>query len=305
MIVCFGTINVDLVTSVARFPVPGETIKGDSYKLFAGGKGGNQALAAAQAGAEVIMCGAVGPDHFAAEALANLKAAGVDLSLVRAAEAPTGLFMIAIDPTGENLMIGANSANYAARAEWLAPALVAGRWLVTQNSLGIPEVEAAIAMARAAGCRIVFNAAPADPIDEAVFTAADIIIVNEHEARSYGEMLGLSSDPVGFARDCAARFERAVVVTLGPDGVVAAFDGRLVAADSPRITAVDTTGAGDAFCGALAAALDRGDGYEQAIREGIAAGTLACLAEGAQTSFRGRAEIAALSAGIHFRTIAG
>eukprot|EP01037_Dinobryon_pediforme_P030028 gene30028-33930_t len=178
-----------MVTGVSHFPVPGETVKGQDYQLFAGGKGANQALAAARCGASVIMCGAVGNDGFADLALANLIAAGVDVSLVSRAASPTGMFMIAVDPTGENLMIGANAANDSARAAVLASELRPGRMLMTQNSLGPSEVEAAIAMAHAAGCRIVYNAAPAEPVADATIAAADVVIVNEHEARGYGEML--------------------------------------------------------------------------------------------------------------------
>ncbi|MDR3493307.1 MAG: PfkB family carbohydrate kinase [Ancalomicrobiaceae bacterium] len=296
MIVAFGTINVDMVTEVVRFPIPGETIKGQDYVVLPGGKGANQALAAARAGARVRLCGAVGRDWLAKEALANLTEAGVDLALVHRTQSATGICMIAIDPSGENLMICANAANDRAKTEWLDGALGPDVTFLTQNSLGTADVEVAIAMARAAGCRIVYNAAPAEHVSETTLASADVLIVNEHEARTYAEELGLASEPARFAAAMAARYGKAVVVTLGPAGIVAGFDGRLYRADPPVIKAIDTTGAGDAFCGALAAALDLGASLDQAILDGIAAGSLACLAVGAQTSFRDRADIERLAA---------
>lgn len=304
MIVAFGTINVDMVTVVSRFPVPGETVKGRDYQLFPGGKGANQALAAAKAGATTMLVGAVGRDGFAEVALASLRAAGVDCSRVRTSSSPTGIYMIAIGPGGENLMIGANAANDSARAAWMDGLFGPGVTFVTQNSLGTAEVEAAIAAARRAGARIVYNAAPAEPVADATFRAADVIVVNEHEARRYGELIGLESDPLGFARSAAGRFGRDVVVTTGAEGIVAVVGGVAMTARPAPVRAVDTTGAGDAFCGALAAALDRGEPIEAALRQGVAAGSLACQEPGAQTSFRDLAEIRTLAETIVLRPLA-
>lgn len=292
MIVAFGTINVDMVTVVPRFPVPGETVKGRDYQLFPGGKGANQAVAAARAGAKVMLVGCVGRDGFAEVALAGARALGVDLSRVRRADRPTGAQMIAIDPTGENLMIGADGANRAADASQLADLLGPGVTLLTQNSLGTSEVERAIALAHGTGGRVVYNAAPAEPVADATFAASDVVIVNEHEARGYAAALGLPAAFRDFAEAAAARFHTVVVVTLGPDGLIAARpDGPTLIGRSPPVVAVDSTGAGDALAGALAAALDRGDGLETALAQGLAAGALACRETGAQTSFRDLAEI--------------
>lgn len=303
MIVAFGTINVDMVTVVSRFPVPGETVKGRDYQLFPGGKGANQALAAAKAGATTMLVGAVGRDGFADVALAGLRAAGVDCSRVRASQSPTGIYMIAIGPGGENLMIGANAANDSARAAWMDGLFGPGVTFVTQNSLGTAEVETAIAAARRSGARIVYNAAPAEPVADATFAAADVIVVNEHEARRYGDLLGMAGDPAGFARGAAARFGRDVVVTAGAEGIVAVVGGTALMARPAPVLAVDTTGAGDAFCGALAAALDRGDGMQTALRQGVAAGSLACQEPGAQTSFRDLADIRTLAESIVLRPL--
>ncbi len=292
MIVAFGTINVDMVTVVPRFPVPGETVKGRDYQLFPGGKGANQAVAAALAGARVMLVGCVGRDGFADVALEGAKAVGVDLSRVRRVDSPTGAQMIAVDPTGENLMIGADAANRAARASQLADLLAPGVTLLTQNSLGTDEVERAIALAHAAGARVVYNAAPAEPVADATFAASDVVIVNEHEARGYAAALGLPVDFRGFVEAAAARFRTVFVVTLGPEGLIAARPaGPTLIGRPPPVAAVDSTGAGDALAGALAAALDRGDGLETALAQGLAAGALACRETGAQTSFRDLAEI--------------
>lgn len=292
MIVAFGTINVDMVTVVPRFPVPGETVKGRDYQLFPGGKGANQAVAAARAGASVALVGCVGRDGFAEVALAGCRALGIDLSRIRRVDGPTGAHMIAVDPAGENLMIGADAANRGARAEQLFDLMRPGVTLLTQNSLGTAEVERAIAHARQCGARVVYNAAPAEPVAEAAFAAADVVIVNEHEARGYAGQLGLPADFRAFAEAAAARFGATVVVTLGPAGLIAApGDGPTLIGRPPPVVAIDTTGAGDALCGAFAAALDRGETLETALRHGLAAGALACRDTGAQSSFRDLAEI--------------
>ena len=299
MIVAFGTINVDMVTVVPRFPVPGETVKGRDYQLFPGGKGANQAVAAARAGARVGLVGCVGRDGFADVALAGAKAVGIDLSRVRRGDSPTGAQMIAVDPTGENLMIGADGANRATRAEQLDGLLAPGVTLLTQNSLGTAEVERAIARARSAGARVVYNAAPADPVAEATLAAADVVVVNQHEARGLAAHFALPADHRLFAEAAATRFATTVVVTLGARGLIAARPGAAtLIGEPPPVRAIDTTGAGDALCGALAAALDRGETLETALREGLAAGALACRETGAQTSFRDLAEIRRFAAGV-------
>lgn len=292
MIVAFGTVNVDMVTMVPRLPVPGETVKGRDYQLFPGGKGANQAVAAARAGAKVMFVGCVGRDGFAEAALAGARAAGIDLTRLRRVEAPTGLQTIAVDPAGENLMIGAEGANRGARAEGLAGLLAPGVTLLTQTSLGAAEVEKAIRIARASGARVVWNAAPAEPAAEAAFAASDVVIVNEAEARGHAAHLGLPADPRAFAEAAAARFATTVVVTLGARGLLAARpDLPTLVGTPPPVAVIDTTGAGDALCGALAAALDRGETLEAALCQGLAAGALACRDTGAQSSFRDLAEI--------------
>lgn len=299
MIVVFGTLNVDLVVAVPRLPRPGEGVKGGDHQLFPGGKGGNQALAAARAGAEVALVGAVGRDGFAEIALDGLAAAGVDLHRVRRSDRPTGLQSIAVDPTGENLMIGSTAANGEASAAALAPLLAPGVTLLTQASIGARAAEAAIAAARLAGARVVFNAAPVGAVTPSMLEATDVLVVNEPEAAALAERTRLPAEPVAFARAAASRFLATVVVTLGARGAIAATpEGDLLEGRPPPIAVVDTTGAGDALIGALAAALDRGLDLAAALREGLAAGALACRETGARSSFARVDEIRRLAASV-------
>lgn len=306
MIVVFGTLNVDLVIVVPRLPAPGEGVKGGDHQLFPGGKGGNQALAAALAGARVALVGAVGADGFAATALGGLAAAGVDLSGVGRSPRPTGLQSIAVDPRGENLMVGSTAANGDAAPEALASRLGPTTTLLTQTSIGARAVETAIILARRAGARVVLNAAPPQPLTEAGFSAVDVLIVNRHEAASLAADLGLPAEPAAFARAAARRFVATVVVTLGPDGLVAATaEGDLLTGRPPMLDVRDTTGAGDALIGAVTAALDRGDTLDTALAEGLAAGALACRETGARSSFARADEIRRFAATVTVRRTAG
>ncbi|ADZ72099.1 ribokinase [Polymorphum gilvum] len=295
MIVVFGSVNLDLVVAVPRLPAAGETVVGPDHQSFPGGKGANQALAACRAGAEVALVGAVGTDAFAAPALAGLKAVGVDLSAVRVLDGATGLAMIGVDAAGENLILVASGVNARVDAAWLDGRLGPVSTLLMQVELPLPALQAATARARAAGSRIVLNAAPvAGPGVGDLAAAADVVVVNESETADLGAVLGLPTDPEGFARTLAAA-GRAAVVTLGAGGVLAHDGSRPWRLRPPPTAVVDTTGAGDAFCGALAAALDRGAGLGRALAEGVAAGSLACMATGAQSSAPDAARIAALA----------
>lgn len=284
MIVVFGSINVDLVTTVARLPGPGETVKGPDYRTFPGGKGANQALAARRAGAEVALVGAVGSDGFREIALSLLLADAVDLSAVRTVEGPTGVAMIAVDDNAENLIIVASGANAHASAATLAGLLRSGDTLVLQYEVPEAEVLAAARQARDAGARVVLNAAPAAPVPAELADLVDVLVVNEHEAAGIAAAAGLPPEPEAFAKAYAAAHEALCVVTLGAEGAIAAGTGMLVAAKPVPITVVDTTAAGDAFVGAFAAALDRGLELSGALSEGVAAGSLAAEAQGAQPS---------------------
>ncbi|NBN79211.1 ribokinase [Microvirga tunisiensis] len=301
MIVVFGSINLDLVVMVKRLPLPGETSAGPDCQTFAGGKGANQALAARRAGAAVRMVGAVGTDAFATPALANLAAAGVDLSALRRLEGSTGIAMIGVEAAGENLIIVGSGVNARVSANWLSGQLAAGETLLMQAEIPLAEAARAIDLAEAAGARVIFNTAPAtDPAVARLAARADVVISNESEAADVAAALGLPQVAAAYAAAMAAT-GRIAVVTLGSDGVLAHDGTTLYRVAPPQVAVVDTTGAGDAFCGALATALDRGADLGQALAEGVAAGSLACTATGAQSSAPDAADIARLAATLSVR----
>ncbi len=288
MIVVFGSINIDLVFRLPTLPAAGETVLGDSYAVVAGGKGANQALAAARDGARVALVGAVGDDGFTAPALAELTAAGVDLTRVARAAAPTGCAAIAVDARGANLILVASGANLQARAamvpdEWLDR----GTTLVVQREVPMAELAALLPRARARGCRVVLNTAPAGPIPAAALEAVDVLVANEGEAAALAAERGIGgADAAALAQALGC----AVVITRGGDGVEAAAGGTVLCGGALAITPVDTTGAGDCFVGVLAAALDRGATLGPALHRASVAAGLACTRLGAQPAMPTRAE---------------
>jgi ribokinase len=285
VILVFGSINIDVMVPLPRLPLPGETVLGGDYALLPGGKGANQALAARRAGATVGMAGAVGNDVFAALALENLRADGVELALVREVERRTGCALIMVGEGGENLIAGASGANQRAAAgdvpqSLLGPATI----LLCQMEVPAAENWALIRRAAASGARTILNLAPAAPVDPAVFAAIDILVANEGEAASLG------GDPAAIA----GRLRQALVVTEGALGSTAYLaGGGRVRVPALAIEPVDTTGAGDTFVGVLAAGLDRGLALEPALREASVAAGLACTAAGAQTAIPDAAAIGA------------
>ena len=297
MIVVFGSINLDLVARTERLPQPGETIAGISFAMLPGGKGANQAIAARRAGADVAMAGAVGTDLFAAAALSGLVAAGVDVTWVRHDAAPTGVALIHVDASGQNAITvipGANAHVLAAMVPDVA--LGPGNLLVMQLEVPVDAVCDIASRARQCGARVVLNAAPARALPASLLAAVDVLIVNAIEAATLAAALGLPDAPEGFASALHRRHGCAVIVTLGPRGVIAAVDRTLCTAPAPSVDVIDTTGAGDAFVGALAAALDRRAGWTRAIAEGVAAGSLACTVAGAQAGLPVAAAIRRLAA---------
>ena len=191
MITVFGSINLDLVVCLPRLPVPGETVVGPDHQTFAGGKGANQALAAARAGASVRMVGAVGRDAHSAPALANLDLAGVDLSAVRHLEGTTGLAMIGIDAEGENLIMCASGVNARVAADWLDGVLEPDDLLVLQRELSADPISGAIARARKVGARVLLNAAPSgDAALAGLIGDVDVLVANAVEAAELAGAFG-------------------------------------------------------------------------------------------------------------------
>ncbi len=293
MIVVFGSINVDLVMTVARLPRPGETVLTQGYRAVAGGKGANQALAAARAGGRVRMVGCVGRDGFAAPALGNLRAAGVDLSGVVEVDLPTGCAVVCVDGEGENQIVVAAGANLKAAARQV-PESVLGpdTTLLVQLEVDEAENRLVIARARDAGARIVLNAAPARRQPGAVLAALDVLVVNAVEAAMLAEHASPGAiDGQAAARVLATAYGVVVIVTLGGEGAVAFAPDGAWSVPALTVAAVDTTGAGDAFTGVLAAALDGGAALTDALRRASVAAGLSCLAAGAQPALPGAAEI--------------
>ncbi|MDP2803237.1 MAG: ribokinase [Phreatobacter sp.] len=298
MIIVFGSINIDLVARVPALPRAGETVAGPDYAVIPGGKGANQALAARRAGAAVAMVGAVGRDGFAAPALSLLEAAGVELSAVAPVDAATGVAFIAVDAAGENQIVvaaGANAAVRAAALERLAPA--PRDTLLMQWEVPEAEILAAARWARARDLRVILNRAPAGPVPAELAALLDVVVVNAHEVLALGAGFGLADGGAdGVAAAISERHGLAVAVTLGAEGAICWADGIRHESPAYPVEVVDTTAAGDTFCGALAAALDRGRGLETALEFAAAAGSLACSRAGAQPSIPDLAAIDAAAA---------
>lgn len=291
MITVFGSINLDLVVRAAHLPQPGETVVGGAFAAHPGGKGANQALAARRAGADVRLIGAVGDDSFAPPALALLADGGVDLAGVRRCTgAATGVALIAVaDTTGENQILVASGANALVRAHDLPP-LGPSDWLLMQGELDLSESLAAARLARRAGAKLVWNLAPVPPqgVPADLAAAIDLLIVNAGEASA---LTGTTT-----AEAALAAWPGDMVITLGAAGARARLGGIELAVPAKAIRPVDTTGAGDATVGALIAALSQGSPAAEALTFALAAGSLACLTQGAQPSFATRAAIEAFQA---------
>lgn len=289
MLIVLGSINADLLFKVESLPRPGETVLCPGYERAPGGKGANQAAAAAKAGASVRFVGHVGGDDNGSFARAMLDAAGVDTSLLATSPRPTAVAVIGVDAKGENQIIVASGANLdTAAAQLDGIALGPGTTLLCQNEIRSEESFAALRRARAAGARTILNLAPAAPVPADVLDALDVLVVNELEAEAAA---GGPGDPLGTARRLATRHDLACVVTLGADGAIAATASGAWRVGSLPIRPVDTTGAGDAFVGVLAAALDAGETLPVALRRAAVGAGLACEAIGAQTSQPSRAQI--------------
>ncbi|RWO91073.1 ribokinase [Mesorhizobium sp.] len=284
MIIVVGSINLDLIANVDRLPAPGETVRGSGFSTAPGGKGANQALAAARAGAKVRMVGAVGKDNFANEALALLRDGKIDLSGVGETFASTGTALIMVADDGENVIAVVPGANDSVVTGDLSKAFMKkGDVVLLQQEIPLQTVDAALDAARAAGAVTVLNTAPFRAEAAAFLGKADYVVANETEFDLYGEALSLSGrDRPARMRDFAGTTGRTIVVTLGGDGVLAATPADLLMVPALNITPVDTVGAGDTFCGYFAAGLSSGLPLDQALARAAVAGSLACLKPGAQ-----------------------
>lgn len=289
-----GSINMDLVVRVPRFPVAGETILGGGFQTIPGGKGANQAVAARRLGAAVAMIGRVGDDSFGGMLRQNLMQEGIntDRLLVDDGQA-TGVALITVEDSGENTIIvvpGANGQITTADIDAARPLIDGADILVMQLEIPLVVVEYVAGLARAGGGTLILNAAPAQPLPQSLLAQVDYLVVNEIEA---GLLAGMAAArPEDTARALLPRGAKAVVVTLGAEGsLLVSRDGASVAAPPFAVQAVDTTAAGDGFVGAFAVALAAGMPPGQALRWGNAAGALAVTRVGAQPSLPTRQEV--------------
>jgi ribokinase len=300
-ILLVGSSNTDMIVRVPRIPRPGETVLGSGFSMAGGGKGANQAVAAARAGGRVTFVARVGDDVFGERALGGFAAAGIDTRFVlRTPGAASGIALIDVDDRGENsisVASGANALLSAADVGAAAGALAAADLVLLQLESPIETVEAAVRWAGESGVPVILNPAPARPLEDRLLARVSVLTPNETEA----ELLsGLAVRDEGGVRAAAARLRargpRTVVVTLGERGVYALapeFDGFLPAF---RVEAVDTTAAGDVFNGALAVALAEERPLAEALRFAQAAAAISVTRAGAQPSAPARAEIDAFIA---------
>jgi ribokinase len=289
-VIVLGSINADLIATVPHRPAVGETVLATGFLLAAGGKGANHALAARRMGAEVRLLGAVGRDGFAEPALRLLREDGVDLSGVSEEQAATtGLGMILLDASGENSITVVPGANHLVTAPHLARLqrlLTVRDILVLQLEIPLATVQAAVAIARSAGARVVLDPAPAPDALADDLLRVDLLTPNQQEA---AQLLGRPIETLDAARDAAAelhaRGAALAVVKLGAQGVVWAGADGVFVEPAPAVTAVDTVGAGDVFAGACAACLDRDLPTARAIQLAVRAASLSTTRPGAQPSF--------------------
>jgi ribokinase len=290
-VVVVGSANLDVVLAVDRIPSPGETVLATGQSRHPGGKGLNQAVAAARAGAATAFVGAVGSDG-AGELLASTMAdAGLDVLMLRRAEEPTGTAFITVDTSGENAIVVAAGANATMIRLMADEAAAIERATVVVVQLEIPLSIAAEAarVARAADTRVVLNAAPAQPLDAAFLESIDVLVVNEHEAR-----IVAGSDGAEVLNDVGRALSQSVpvvVVTLGERGAQWFGVEGEGSAPAPKATVVDTTGAGDAFTGVLAAGLAEGASWSDAVQRAVVAGAIAVESAGAVPSIPTLAQI--------------
>ena len=293
MITVFGSINVDLTFQLPHLPAVGETVLAPSCSHAVGGKGANQAVAAARDGAATRMIGCVGGDGYGSLARGALADVGIDVEGVTTVGEATGLAVIWVDGEGRNQIAVASGANGALKAAALTRrASPAGTYVVFQMETPCGEVEAAIGIAKREGAKVILNLAPALPISRAALHQVDILVVNEHEAGALCGAIGLGQrEPPEQAEALSHELGNTVIATLGAAGAIGVQGDRVWRVEAYPVRAIDTTGAGDCFVGVLAAALSRGASLEEAMRRAAVAGSLACTVVGAMPSFPTRDRI--------------
>ena len=301
-IVVLGSLNMDLVVRAQHIPRPGETVRGEQFSTIPGGKGANQAAAAARLGAKVEMIGRVGADSFGPILLDNMRAQGVGVSHVLAdPDAPSGIAMIILDAEGENSIVVAPGANGRVSLEDVEAArdlLRQGRYLIMQFEIPLDVVRDAMKLAGQLGLQVILNPAPAYPAEPELLLGARYLVANESEAQT---LTGIEVINLAVARRAgSALLEMGlphVILTLGADGALLLTSEEVVHVPARKVKVVDTTAAGDAFIGGLAVALLKGFTLVEAVRYATCAGTLATTVLGAQTSLPSASRVQAFYEG--------
>ncbi len=279
-----GSANADLVVAVERRPAGGETVLGGDTVLAPGGKGANTAVAAGRLGADVALLGAVGDDPYGRLLLDSLRAAGVDTGLVRTSDRPTGIAYITVTPDGENAILVSPGANSSLEPADVDAVFDGVEIMVASLEVPLPTVEHAVARAAERGVKVLLNLSPAGELSPETLAKLDVLLVNEHEA-------AWLTGPGGDFRKLLGLGPRAAVVTLGAAGAVVVEDHGSTEVASPEVEAVDTTGAGDAFAGALAASLADGADLVDAAKRAVRVAAFSVTRAGAQPSYPTAADL--------------
>ena len=295
MIVVFGSNVLDLFFQQENLPPKDKALFLDSHVEAPGGKGANQAIAAARAGSEVRFYGALGEGGHGRQMYKNLAKNNIDVSGIEFVDTPSGLATIFVDETdGTHRIVVSQGANLKARQATIPDDKLeeTGTIVLVQGEVPIQETEDLLVRAKAKGARTVMNFAPAiQPLSDRLLKNLDILIMNEYEAESLGKMLDIpAEDKVAFAQAIYTNYQTVAVVTLGPKGSLMVSGETILAVPSLNITPVDTVGAGDAHAGYFCAALDQGEDMETALRWASVAGSTACTRLGAQVALPEKAE---------------
>lgn len=296
-----GSLNMDLVARAARIPQPGETILGGALQYHPGGKGANQAVAAARLGGTVRMVGRVGQDAFAQPLLMNLAAVGIDHTYVVATpDVATGVALIVVDDTGQNSIVvtaGANTLLSPADVDAAESIIADAAVLLLQLEIPLNAVKRAAEIAHHHGVQVILNPAPAQKLPDELLSLVDILIPNEIETSLLtGLAVSTRAEAEAAARALRQPGIETVIITLGKQGALLAQADASIIIPAFDVQAVDTTAAGDAFVGSLAVALAEGRSLEDAVRRGNAAGALSVTRPGAQPSLPTRDALEALLA---------
>ncbi len=285
-VIVLGSINVDIVSRVAALPLPGETVPGGPLQVLLGGKGANQAVAAALSGADTRMLGCIGDQSFGLPLKKMMEGYGVDMTHVATLDGPSGAALIGVDERAENAIIVSPGANGRA-GEAVFPAPGADDFVLAQLELPANVVLSYFHRAKAIGARTVLNTAPAVDIPDALFDLSDILILNETELTTYAG----DGPPADQAARLRRRDNQIIIATLGADGVVALVGDTIRALAACPAQALDTTGAGDCFCGALTARLAAGEAVWDALAYAQTAAAISVTRPGAAGSMPTRAKV--------------